>query len=402
MQLPIRSFNIEKDIFMSRFLEFHVIQNFAPSNLNRDDTGAPKDALFGGHRRARVSSQCLKRTMRETTRVEGLIPAAHRAVRTRKLQAMLLARLTDRDPAEAAARIEAALGAAGLLVKEDGLTEYLLFLGESEIDALAQLVNEFWDALPGPSETADKAEKGSKKNKKEVKAAIPPEIVRKASQILEHGGKAVDIALYGRMLADLPAVNQYAACQVAHAISTHRVEREFDYYTAVDDWGDAGDTGAGMIGQVEFNSATFYRYAVIDLDKLLANLQGDRELALAAVEAFTRAIALAIPSGKQNAFAARNLPDFLGVCLRHGTPLSLANAFEKPVVPRYDRALTEQSVEQLLACEARLGEAYGSPDDQWLTLDLTGVWPESKGTRVTQLGRLAEGARGLADASLGA
>jgi CRISPR-associated protein Cas7/Cse4/CasC subtype I-E len=98
----------------------------------------------------------------------------------------------------------------------------------------------------------------------------------------------VDVALFGRMLADLPSVNQDAACQVAHAISTHRVEREFDYFTAVDDKGDADETGAGMIGQVEFNSATLYRYAVLDLHKLLANLQGDRELALSAVAAFTR------------------------------------------------------------------------------------------------------------------
>lgn len=388
---------------MNRFLEFHLIQNFAPSNLNRDDTGAPKDALFGGQRRARVSSQCFKRSMRETTRTQGLVPEAHLAVRTRRLRSMLLSRLEHRDREEAGARIDVALSGAGLAVKDDGLTEYLLFLGEAEVAALAQLVDEFWEDLSIASADDGKSDKtGKKEKKKAAKGNVPPEIIRQANDILKHGGKAVDIALYGRMLADLPAVNQHAACQVAHAISTHRVEREFDYYTAVDDWGEADDTGAGMIGQVEFNSATFYRYAVIDLDKLLANLQNDRDLTLAAVEAFARAMVLALPSGKQNSFAARNLPEFVGVCLRHGTPLSLANAFEKPVVPRLDRSLTEQSVERLSDCDDRLSAAYGSPDDEWLVLDLTGTWPESKGTSLAQLGTLAERTRSLAEHSYGA
>lgn len=107
------------------------------------------------------------------------------------------------------------------------------------------------------------------------------------------GEKAVDIALFGRMLADLPVANQNAACQVAHAISTHRVEREFDYFTAVDDRSGDDETGVGMIGQVEFNSATFYRYAVLDLNKLHENLQGDGDLVLCAVETFAKAMALA-------------------------------------------------------------------------------------------------------------
>src|SRR5690606_16261656 len=145
---------------------------------------------------------------------------------------------------------------------------------------------------------------------------------------------------FGRMLADLPEVNQDAACQVAHALSTHRVEREFDYFTAVDDKGGADETGAGMIGQVEFNSATFYRYAVIDAHKLLSNLQQDRDLTLAAVHAFTQAIARAIPTGKQNTFAAHNPPSFIGVTCRHSGPINLANAYEKPISAKYDKPIT--------------------------------------------------------------
>lgn len=377
---------------MSLFLEFHLIQNFAPSNLNRDDTGAPKDAIFGGQRRARVSSQCFKRAVRLAAKQHELLPEANRGIRTKKLKALLLERLAGRDAEEAGAKVEAALGAAGLKLKDDGKTEYLLFLGEGEVAAFAALIEQHWDELPVG---------GDKKSKKDAKASLPTEIIKKAKALLD-GGKAVDVALFGRMLADMPAVNQDAACQVAHAISTHRVEREFDYFTAVDDKGDEGETGAGMIGQVEFNSATLYRYAVLDLRKLLGNLQEDRELALSAVEAFTRALALAIPTGKQNSFAAHNPPEFIGVCLRHASPLSLANAFERPVSPRADRALTEQSVERLTAYEDKLAPVYGAPQDRWLSLDLTGRWPADKGERLANLAALAQRARELAADALGA
>ncbi|WP_349572029.1 type I-E CRISPR-associated protein Cas7/Cse4/CasC [Azotobacter salinestris] len=367
---------------MSLFIEFHLIQNFAPSNLNRDDTGAPKDALFGGHRRARVSSQCFKRAIRLATREHQLVAPEFRGVRTRKLKTLLLERLAGRDPLEAQGRIATALAAAGLKLKDDGRTEYLLFLGEAEIAGFAELIEQHWDELAAaPASDA-------KKGKKEARANAPAEVVKRARSLLD-GGKAVDVALFGRMLADLPEVNREAACQVAHAISTHRVEREFDYFTAVDDRGDPGETGAGMIGQVEFNSATLYRYAVVDARKLLGNLQGDRELTLAALEAFTQAMVRAIPSGKQNSFAAHNLPGFVGICLRHGGPLSLANAFEQPVSPRADSSLSQQSVERLAAHEERLAAVYADGRDQWACLDLSDVWPARKGWRAANLNELA-------------
>lgn len=371
---------------MSFFIEFHLIQNFAPSNLNRDDTGAPKDAIFGGQRRARVSSQCFKRAIRLSAKEHDLVPSANRGMRTKKLKALLLERLNDRKEDEAGAKIEVALAAAGLKLKEDGKTEYLLFLGENEISGFADLITQYWDELPVG---------GDKKSKKDAKASLPPEIVKKAKSLLD-GGKAVDVALFGRMLADLPSVNQDAACQVAHAISTHRVEREFDYFTAVDDKGDENETGAGMIGQVEFNSATLYRYAALDLHKLLANLQNDHELTLSAVEAFTQAMARAIPTGKQNSFAAHNPPEFIGICLRNTSPLNLANAFEKPIAPRADQALTAQSVEKLSTYETKLSSVYGAPDDRWIVLDLTDRWPKDKGEHLTNLSLLAENVRKLA------
>jgi CRISPR system Cascade subunit CasC len=198
------------------------------------------------------------------------------------------------------------------------------------------------------------------------------------------------VALFGRMLADLPEANQHAACQVAHAISTHRVEREFDYFTAVDDLGSADETGAGMIGQVEFNSATFYRYAALDAHKLLSNLQGDRDLALAGITAFTQAMVRAIPSGKQNSFAAHNPPQFVGVVLRHASPFNLANAFERPVWPDRQHSLTAQSVQALAAQERQLAVAYGDARDAWAALDLTGAWPQDLGAQQASLDSLSQ------------
>ena len=365
---------------MSLFVEFHLIQNFAPSNLNRDDTGAPKDALFGGHRRARVSSQCFKRAIRLAAQEHELVAPEYRGVRTKKLKALLLERLVGRDPLEAEGKIEVALAAAGLKLKDDGKTEYLLFLGEAEIAGFATLIEQHWDELAG-------AAGGEKKGKKEAKASAPADVVKKAKALLD-GGKAVDVALFGRMLADMPEVNHDAACQVAHAISTHRVEREFDYFTAVDDKGGPDETGAGMIGQVEFNSATLYRYAVVDAGKLLGNLQQDRELTLSALEAFTQAMVLAIPTGKQNTFAAHNLPSFVGVCLRHAGPLNLANAFEKPIAPRHEASLTSLSVGELARHEGKLAAVYADARDQWAYLDLSEAWPQ-KGFAVQNLGELA-------------
>lgn len=140
-----------------------------------------------------------------------------------------------------------------------------------------------------------------------------------------------------------PRKNQYAACQVAHAISTHKVEHNEDFYTAVDDLKPDDNAGADMLGTVEFNSACYYRYAVVDLVKLGQNLQcldktggapagSDVELLLKGVEAFLRSSVYALPTGKQNSFAAHQLPSFVGFTVRwEASPRSLANAFEKPV-----------------------------------------------------------------------
>lgn len=343
------------------FVELHILQNFAPSNLNRDDTGAPKDCEFGGCRRARISSQCIKRAIRRVFAEGKLLPRENLACRTKRLVEELADRLSSsgKDKEQARGVVEAMLNGVKLAVKDDGKTQYLLFLGDAEITALATLCAEHWKALTKVAGAdAGKAEDG-KKRKKAAKAAVPEEI-RKALDKLLDGGKAADLALFGRMLADIPEKNIDAACQVAHALSTNRVSMEFDYYTAVDDLKPEDTAGADMIGTVEFNSACYYRYANIDADKLLENLDGDEELARKTIEAFLRASCEAIPTGKQNSFAAHNPPSFILAVVRDGSaPLSLANAFEKPIGPGRDGGLVTRSVAALDGYWARLVAAYG-------------------------------------------
>jgi CRISPR system Cascade subunit CasC len=355
-----------------KLLEVHILQTVAPSNLNRDDTGSPKDALFGGFRRARISSQAQKRAVRVAFK-DWLLPSQEeRAVRTKRLVEELLRRLKDKDVEEELARraVENALNALEFEVKE-GRTKYLLFLGNRELDALTQQILENLEALSGEV-------KGKKK------AEVPDEL-RKALERVLDGGKAVDLALFGRMLADRPELGVDAAAQVAHALSTHKVDREFDFYTAVDDLNPKEETGAEMMGDVEFYSATLYRYAVVDLEKLLENLQGDKELALKGALAFLEAFALTLPSGKQNSFAAHNPPLFVAFRAGEGMPRNLATAFERPIRPREDVPLSRLSAEALMKEWARFDQVYGRMEPEWTgALDLT----EAQGDWLPKLGDL--------------
>ncbi|MCX7784074.1 MAG: type I-E CRISPR-associated protein Cas7/Cse4/CasC, partial [Meiothermus sp.] len=281
---------------MKALLEIHLLQNFAPSNLNRDDTGSPKDAYFGGVRRGRISSQSLKRAMRMYFREQELIAEEHLAVRTKRLTEKLTDLLEAKGhPKDAAIRaINLALGGVKLKVDEtSNKTQYLVYLGSAEIGKIAETIHNHWQELKAAIAAE---ESGKKKDKKAAREAVAEELVKALEKIMD-GGKAVDLALFGRMLADLPEKNQYAACQVAHAISTHKVEHNEDFYTAVDDLKPDDNAGADMLGTVEFNSACYYRYAVVDLEKLRSNLQGDEELMLKGVEAFLRASIYALPSG---------------------------------------------------------------------------------------------------------
>ncbi len=373
---------------MKTIVEVHALQNFAPSNLNRDDTGAPKDAFFGGTRRARVSSQCLKRSIRRhfASLVEQKVLATDDvAVRTKRVLEALTKSLVAQghDEAEAEEKARLTLAAMELSVKEDGKSEYLLFLGKREISEIARIISEKWDSVTAFAKAPTEGKKPGKAKKQAAQSADPE--LKKALEKVFNGGKAVDVALFGRMLADMPEKNQDAACQVAHAISTHAVEREFDFYTAVDDLKPEDTAGADMMGTVEFNSACFYRYAVVDWDKLVDNLQGDKELAAKGLRAFLEGFVVAEPTGKQNTFAAHNPPEFVAVSVRRNTaPRNLANAFETAVRVKKDESLTRKSAEELAKKAKALQAAFGG-EGKTFVLNLVEAKLDGFGTVVPAL-----------------
>ena len=341
------------------FLELHLLQNFAPSNLNRDDTGAPKDCEFGGYRRARISSQCLKRAIRKESAFAQFF-GEKGAVRTRRLIVELAERLSGAQPASPEymkivsdvfkeGGLDRAKAGRGADETEKDNTSLILFMEKKAIDDMVNVFKSRWPEL--------------KSGTKEVRTRTVTEL----GELLANAVKAPDIALFGRII-EIEASKPFgklklgvdAACQVAHAISTNKVSTEFDYYTAVDDLQPDAETGAGMIGTVEFNSACFYRYANIDLEQLANNLDRDEALTRNTVEAFIRASVTAIPSGKQNSMAAQNPPSFIMAAVRERGLWSLANSFLNPA--RADAAgdLMRKSIDQLDKYLGGLTRIYGT------------------------------------------
>ena len=221
--------------------------------------------------------------------------------------------------------------------KKDALQEsgYLLFLSTSQIARLAEL--------------AIASARGGE--------ALDAKTVKKIFKETH----AVDIALFGRMVADDTDLNVDAACQVAHAISTHAAENEYDFFTAVDDdksHSEEEDAGAGMMGTVEFSSATMYRYATVNLDMLVENL-GDGDAALRALEVFIKGFCLSMPTGKQNTFANRTLPEAVVVSVRDDQPVSLVGAFEKPIRTNEADGYLARSVGALAEHARAIEDNYG-------------------------------------------
>lgn len=345
------------------FIELHLIQNFAPSNLNRDDTNNPKDCEFGGVRRARISSQCLKRAIRRHP-LFAQITQVENGVRTRWMARFVKNALVAAGRPEDQATLVANQFAAeysGKMEKykenEVGHTSVLIYFSPEEIRTIAEELAMNWEAALAAAQIAAQATRDEEKQKNSPFKPLVADLVKRS----RGRTSAPDIALFGRMLANDPKLNLEAACQVAHAISTHQVSMDLDFYTAVDDLQEVEETGAGMMGATGFNSACFYRYACLDWQQLLENLDGDRDLAARTVVAFLRASEAAVPSGKQNSFAAQNPPSFmLAVVRKDGMCWSLANAFEKPVRPTAEAGIVARSVEALDAYWGRLASAFGS------------------------------------------
>lgn len=353
---------------MSRtIVDVHILQTVPPSNLNRDDTGSPKTAVYGGVRRSRVSSQAWKRATRLAFNRD--LDPGDLGIRTRRVVELLTEEIAALDPAVAdsaedlAKETFKAIGIKTAAPKKGEPEEsgYLLFLSAQQIRSLA--------------EAAVAASRADGKPADELKA-------RKVKEIADRG-HSVDVALFGRMVAELPELNVDAAVQVAHAISVHAVDNEYDYFTAVDDRKQSLDeTGAGMIGTVEFNSATLYRYATIDVDRLRENL-GDGPAIRRAVEAFIRAFATSMPTGKQNTFANRTLPDAVLVKVRDTQPINFVGAFEEPVRESKSDGRVEEAARRLADYAQDVERAYGEPSVRsWLvrvgtrTEPLTGLGDE--------------------------
>lgn len=363
-------------------LELHIIQNFAPSNLNRDDANAPKDCEFGGYRRARISSQCIKRSVRRHPSFSKSVKEAggEVGVRTKRLKNRLVEILMGDHgrPADDSDKVAATMiDLLGFKLSDAEKTEYLLYLGEGEVAELAKIALSAWDGLK-------ELEIGKEKKKKDA----VPESLKQAQDALksvvaksrkETRSYAADIALFGRMVADNKNMNVDAACQVAHALSTHKVEMEMDYFTAVDDLLPDEDSGSDMIGVVEFNSSCFYRYSLIDLNKLRENLGLNNDLLAAVVKGYIEASVKAVPTGKQNSMAAQNPAGYVRVLVREdGFPWSLANAFQKPVFPVRGTSVEEASIAALEEYLKRLKAVYG--DESVLSDACFNIYDTSKGS----------------------
>ena len=324
---------------MSRFLQLHLLTFFPPANLNRDDTGRPKTAVVGGAPRLRLSSQALKRAWR-TSDVFTRALDGHMGSRTQRLgedvQSHLLARQVGPERARKVAREVAAVFGKLKDEKDPNPTriEQLAFIAPEERAAALAL--------------AERA------------AASGETIVAKDAGLLRTADTAADIALFGRMLADDPGYNREAAAQVAHAITTHRVTVEDDYYTAVDDLKQRSeDAGAGFLGEAAFGSGVFYLYLCVDRALLLRNLGGDEgaaELAAVALGALTEAAATTAPSGKQNSYAAHGRAQYVLAERGDAQPRTLAGAFSRPVT---GGDLVEDSIRALCSFRKALDEAYG-------------------------------------------
>jgi CRISPR system Cascade subunit CasC len=318
------------------FIDFHVIQTVPPSCINRDDTGSPKTAIYGGVTRARVSSQSWKRAIRKAFGEQ--LKDANLGIRTTRLIDLIASKIIEKDGSrtldEAKELATKIIKAAGIAIDEKDEAKALFFISTKQAENLADLVLNNNDPA-----------------KKDIQVALNK----------DHG---IDVALFGRMVADDPTLNTDASAQVAHSISTHKVENEFDYFTAIDDRKPEDNAGAEMIGTVEFNSSTLYRYATVAAHELFAQLAHSPEALVAAITEFADAFITSMPTGKQNTFANRTLPNAVMVAVRTDQPVNLVGAFEKPVT---GIGIAETSIRQLVDHAKKTYEDYSSsPEAVWV------------------------------------
>ena len=346
---------------MTTFLQLHLLTAYPASNLNRDDTGRPKTVMFGGKNRLRVSSQSLKRSWR-TSDVFADRLSDHMGKRTQRLGAQIFEKLKGGMEEKKAIAITRQIAEkfGKLNDEKDNPTfiRQLAFVAPEERTAAFAL--------------ADKALGGAELSKEDLDG------------LLTRTDSAVDIAMFGRMLADSPAYNREAAVQVAHAMTTHGVDVEDDYYVAVDDLKTAEeDSGTSFIGVQEFGAGLFYLYACIDLDGLVKNLGGNAQLARDGLASLIEAAATVSPTGKQNSYASRARASY--ILAERGTqqPRTLAAAFLRPVA---GADVLRESIKRLDSLRANLDTAYGKNADASAVMKATPDEAEGSLDRIQEFG----------------
>lgn len=358
---------------MSRFIQLHILTFYPPSNLNRDDTGRPKSAVMGGVERLRVSSQAIKRAVRTSEAFEQALDG-HLGKRTQRFGEEIEAHLikekqaTQEKAREIARAVAKAFGKVVTQEKEKpeksktGKDKEEVAKPEVPVARTAQL------AFIGPEERT--AALALAERLLESKEKIEDDKVN-AAQVLRRTDTAVDIAMFGRMLADNADFNREAAVQVAHAVTTHKVVVEDDFYTAVDDLKtSAEDAGAGFMGELGFGSGVFYLYVCVDTALLVKNLGGDAALAALGLDALTEALATVSPAGKQASFASRSRASFILAEKGDQQPRTLAGAFVKPVA---GEDILGISITKLRQIREDMDAVYGACADAYRAMDITAV-----------------------------
>ena len=309
-------------------IEFHILQSFPVSCLNRDDTGSPKSCVIGGVTRARVSSQAWKRAVRLQMHDLGV----RLGLRTKKIVEVLKDKLVVGCEEEKAAACAKAVG--------DQLSDdSLIFLSDSEFAELAEQV---------------------KKKNFDPKAIKDKEVKSYIKKTLATVQDGLDIGLFGRMVAKAPTMNVEAAASFSHAFSTHAVTQDLDFFTALDDC--ETEPGSAHMGTTEFTSATYYRYVSLNVEQLKETLGIESEEDLRyAVSSFIKALYLAVPSARQTTMSASCLWDYAQVLVRNGQRMQVS--FEKPVVNGRDSGYLSPSIraleERLAVQEKQAGSLYG-------------------------------------------
>lgn len=327
-------------------IEFHILQSFPVSCLNRDDVGSPKSAFIGGVNRARVSSQCWKRQIRLTLHDLGL----KLGIRTKLIEDLL------KEPIEKLGADEKKAEKCAQIFAKALAKDTLVFVSENDINKIAQF---------------------TKENEFDVEKYKKPELLLKAFAKYSNNGinkniDALDISLFGRMIANSKDLSVEGASCFNHAISTHAVASDIDYFTALADYAKDDEQGAAHLGNAEFNSATYYRYVCLDLGILahnlgISNFDEDKDIIKQAVEYFTKALVLAVPPAKQNTMSAQSMWDYAKILIREGQPMQLS--FENPVRNKgegYLKPSIEELKNQISTKQKQLGSLYSSKKElEW-------------------------------------